>query len=56
VGQGYWERAKDEFKEEFQAWNYAIRGCTIDGRELRIAIALDHQVGAIIVTAIQLRS
>ena len=33
---GFHEKRKDSFDETFQAWNYAIRGRTIDKRELRI--------------------
>jgi hypothetical protein len=39
---GYHEKKKDEYKPEYQDWNYAIRGLTIDGRDLRIAIAFDE--------------
>lgn len=39
---GYHEKRKDEFKEEFQSWNYAIRGKTFEGRELRIAVYFDE--------------
>ena len=50
---GYHERKKDEFKEEFQAWNYAIRGKTIDGRELRVPVSFDDGT-LLIVTVIDL--
>jgi hypothetical protein len=35
---GIHEKAKDEWKVEFTAWNYAIRGITIDGLEIRIPV------------------
>lgn len=38
LANGYHEKAKDEFKPEFDSWNYAIRGKTFEGRELRIPI------------------
>jgi hypothetical protein len=39
---GYHEARKDEFKEEHSAWNYAIRGKTVDGRDLRVAISFER--------------
>ena len=43
----------DEFKEEFQSWNYAVRGKTIDGRSIRIAVTFDENE-MLIVTVIPL--
>lgn len=51
----WYERSKDEFKAEWNAWNYAIRGKTIDGRELRIAVSFDEEDYLLIITAIDLR-
>lgn len=50
---GWNEKRKDEFKPEFGGWNYAVRGKTIDDRELRIAVAIDVY-GAIVVTVVDL--
>ena len=50
---GRHERQKDVFKEDYRAWNYAIRGKTIDGRELRICITFDIH-GMLVITAIDL--
>lgn len=36
---GFWEKRKDEYKMEHPSWNYAIRGKTVDGRELRVIVA-----------------
>ncbi len=47
------ETNKDEFKEKFQSWNYAMRGLTLDNRSLRIAVAFD-ETGMLIVTVIPL--
>ena len=44
---------RDEFKTEFQSWNYAIRGKTLDERQLRIAVAFDENE-MLIVTVIPL--
>ena len=37
---GYHEARKDEFREDFMEWNYAIRGTTLDARSLRLAVAV----------------
>lgn len=50
---GYHEKRKDEFKEEHDAWNYAMRGKTVDGRELRVCVAFDPS-GMLIITTIDL--
>lgn len=38
--EGFHEKKKDEWKEAFRQWNYAFRGKTIDGRAIRIAVAV----------------
>ncbi|MFC1611550.1 DUF4258 domain-containing protein [Myxococcota bacterium] len=50
---GYHEKRKDEFKPEFNDWNYAIRGKTVDGRALRVAIAF-VEPDMLVITAIDL--
>lgn len=54
VDSGYHEKSKDEFKVEWKAWNYAIRGKTIDRRELRVAVSFDEEDFLLIITAIDL--
>ncbi len=54
IGSGWHEKSKDEFKAEWDAWNYAVRGKTVDGRELRIAISFDEEDYLLIITAIEL--
>lgn len=49
---GFHEKAKDEFKPEYQTWNYAIRGKTIDQRELRVIVTFED--GLLIITVIDL--
>lgn len=51
---GYHEKRKDKFEEHFNAWNYSIRGKTVDRRELRVIVALDAS-GMLIITAIELK-
>ncbi len=50
---GRHEKAKDKFDDAYEAWNYAIRGKTLDRRELRIVVSFDEN-GMLIITAIDL--
>lgn len=52
---GYHEKKKDKFDGLHQAWNYAVRGKTVDRRELRIIVSFDEASGMLIITAIDLR-
>ena len=54
IQNGFHEKAKDEFKPEYGAWNYAIRGKTVDGRSLRIAVSFEGEDLLLIITAIDL--
>jgi len=52
---GLREERKDEFKEEFNTWNYAIRGKTLDrDKEIRIAVSFSSVEGLLIITAIDI--
>lgn len=50
---GRHEKAKDEYKEEFLSWNYAIRGKTIDNEEVRVAVYFENNL-LMIATVIRL--
>ena len=50
---GRHEKKKDEFKEEYNSWNYAIRGKTVDDRELRVIVTFEEN-GLLIITVIDL--
>jgi hypothetical protein len=50
---GYHEKRKDRFETQYQGWNYAIRGKTIDLRELRIIVSFDKNL-MLVITAIDL--
>jgi len=50
---GFHEKRKDEFKEEHNAWNYSIRGKTIDKRSLRVAVSFDEN-DLLVITVIDL--
>lgn len=47
------EPEKDEYKANFNSWNYAMRGSDVDGRQLRVAVAFDKSE-MLIVTVIPL--
>jgi len=51
---GYHEKRKDELKREHNAWSYAIRGKTVDRRELRVCVSFDETGFLLIITAIAL--
>jgi hypothetical protein len=51
---GYHEKKKDEYKPEYNDWTYAIRGRTIDGRDIRIAVAFDEK-NMLIITVIEIK-
>lgn len=39
---GRHEASCDRYDAAYSAWSYAVRGRTIDGRELRIVVAFDE--------------
>jgi hypothetical protein len=48
-----WEKSKDTYDEEHECWKYAVRGETVDGRNLRlIVVELDPDL--LIITTIDL--
>ena len=50
---GWHEAGKDEFKQEYQAWNYSVRGSTIDKRQVRIVVSFDENK-MLVITVIRL--
>jgi len=50
---GWHEKRKDKFDVAYSSWNYAIRGKTIDKRDLRIAITFQDKM--LIITAMEVR-
>ena len=50
---GFHEARKDQFDEVHGAWNYAIRGKTMDARTLRVIVSFDEN-NMLIITAIHL--
>ena len=51
---GYHEKSKDRYDVAYDAWNYAVRGRTVDRRELRVIVSFDEN-GMLIITAFGLR-
>lgn len=49
---GYHETSKDEFDSSRRNWRYAIRGCTVDGRDVRVVVSLDKVTRMWIITVI----
>ena len=50
---GFHEKRKDKFEENLNSWNYAIRGRTLDKKELRVIISFEIN-NMLIITAIDL--
>ena len=48
---GRHEKSKDRFEETFKSWNYAVRGQTIDGLDLRVIVSFDEERDLLIITA-----
>ena len=53
---GRHEKFKDRFDELHRSWNYAIRGKTIDAKELRIIVSFEEKSQLLIITAIDLKA
>ncbi len=51
---GFHEKRKDQFKKEFGTWNYAIRGKTLERKDLRIVVSFDQETSLLIITAIEI--
>lgn len=54
INNGYGEPKHDQFKEEWQAWNYAIRGFTLQDETIRVIISFDENLELLIITVIDL--
>lgn len=48
------KKRKDEYKEEYADWNYAIRGTTLDNDQARICIAFAEEKHFVVITVIRL--
>ena len=54
IEQGHHESRKDDYREEYRAWNYSIRGKTVDGRSLRVVVSFDEDTQMLLITAVDL--
>ncbi len=54
INTGYHEKKKDEYKDEYADWNYAIRGKTLDDEQARVCIAFIEETHFIVITVIRL--
>ncbi len=54
INTGYHEKKKDEYKDEYADWNYAIRGKTLDEEQARVCIAFIEEIHFIVITVIRL--
>jgi len=54
IKNGYREPKHDQFKEEWQAWNYAIRGTTLQDNVVRVIISFDEKKKLVIITVINI--
>ena len=54
ISTGYHEKKKDEFKEEYEDWNYTIRGKTLDSDQARVCIAFIEENHFVVITVIRL--
>lgn len=51
---GFHEKKEDDFDEVYQKWHYAIRGRTLDARDLRVFISFDEVTKMIIITTYEI--
>lgn len=56
ISTGYHEKKKDEYKDEFDDWNYAIRGKTLEDEQARVCIAFVEASQFVIITVIRLEA
>lgn len=54
LNHGYHEKAKDKYDELFKAWNYAIRGATLSGNQIRVIVSFDEDRDLLIITTFYL--
>lgn len=56
IRNGYREPKHDQYKEEWQTWNYAVRGITLQDDSARVIISFNDEVTMLIITVINLTS
>lgn len=48
---GRHEKRKDAYDEQYKDWNYAIRGKTVNGDDMRVIVSFDEERDLLIITA-----
>jgi len=48
------KKKEDDFEDGYQVWHYAIRGKTIDERDLRVFVSFDEDRMMVIITAFEI--
>ena len=51
---GFHEKKEDDFDEGYMVWHYAIRGKTLDNKDLRVFISFDKESFMVIITTFEI--
>jgi len=52
---GFHEQKEDDFDEVYNNWHYAVRGKSLDDRDLRIFVSFDEETMMIIITTFEIQ-
>lgn len=52
---GRHEKRKDQFDEQYGEWNYAVRGKTVIGDDMRVIVSFDKERDLLIITAFYIK-
>ena len=53
LGSGRHVKKYDQWDEHYEEWNYVVEGKTIDGRKLRVVVALKKGPMTLVITAFE---
>lgn len=51
---GSHEESRDEWDNKYQLWKYAIRGRTMEARDLRVVVSILQKEGLLLITVYEL--
>lgn len=54
IKHGYREPKHDQYKVEWQSWNYALQGTTLQNETVRVIISFDETTRLLIITVINI--
>lgn len=54
IRHGFREAKHDQYKDDWQSWNYAIRGTTLQDETVRVVISFDSELKLLIITVINI--